>query len=114
MNATAGDEGRELVGMQSGDMSGGGLWSLAGPVARLMVDRIDRGIEAGSLDATLPDGSRRVLGGRGPGPMAVIELHNWRALLRLAMDGSTGWYEGWTKGEWASPDPVQIFALFSR
>ncbi|MEZ0243028.1 MAG: class I SAM-dependent methyltransferase [Sphingomonas sp.] len=79
-----------------------------------MVRRIDRGIEAGTLEATLPDGSRIMLGGRAPGPLAAIELRSWRALLRLATDGSTGWYEAWAKGEWASPDPVQLFAIFSR
>lgn len=113
MNAPMGNRSSELGkghAVETVRGPSGWLWLLMRP----MVERIDRGIVAGTIDATLPDGSRRVLGGRGEGPMAVIELRSWRALLRLAMDGSAGWYEGWAKGEWASPDPVQIFALFSR
>jgi cyclopropane-fatty-acyl-phospholipid synthase len=35
------------------------------------------------------------------------------ALVRLATSGSVGWYKAWTLGEWASPDPVALFELFS-
>ena len=91
---------------------GGGLNPFV-PVVRRLIDRIDRGIAEGSIDLTLPDGARRVLGGRAAGPAATVTLVSWRALMRLALSGSGGWYEGWEKGEWASPDPVQIFALFS-
>ena len=78
------------------------------------LDRVDKGIEAGRIDITRPDGSRRTLGGRAPGPAAVVELRSWRAALRLGLSGSGGWYEAWEKGEWTSPDPVQAFAAFSR
>lgn len=87
---------------------------LFAPAFRAMVDRFDRGMVAGSLEAILPDGSRRMLGGREPGPAAAIDLRSWRALVRLATSGSSGWYQAWAKGEWASPDPVQVFALFGR
>jgi cyclopropane-fatty-acyl-phospholipid synthase len=79
-----------------------------------IVDRIDQGIVFGSIEATLPDGSIRLLGGRGAGPSAIVTLHSWKALLRLARGGSTGWYEAWAAGEWSSPDPVLIFDLFMR
>ncbi|MES2988594.1 MAG: cyclopropane-fatty-acyl-phospholipid synthase family protein [Pseudomonadota bacterium] len=78
------------------------------------VDRVDTGIEAGSIDLTRPDGSRRLLGGRTPGPAAIVILHNWRAVMRLGLSGSGGWFEAWRAGEWESPDPVQVFAVFSR
>lgn len=78
------------------------------------LDRVDAGIGAGSIDVIRPDGSRRTLGGRMQGPAAVIELRSRRALLRLALSGSGGWFEAWRAGEWASPDPVQLFAVFSR
>ena len=55
-----------------------------------LLDRIDAGLAEGSLAATLPDGRARLLGGRVPGPAAVVDLRRWRALLRLAMGGS-GW-----------------------
>ncbi|WP_029625371.1 SAM-dependent methyltransferase [Sphingomonas sp. PAMC 26605] len=79
-----------------------------------LLDRIDAGLVAGSLAARLPDGGDRLLGGRAPGPAAVVDLRSWRALLRLATGGSAGWYVAWAKGEWASPDPTVLFELFMR
>ncbi|MEE9433531.1 MAG: cyclopropane-fatty-acyl-phospholipid synthase family protein [Sphingorhabdus sp.] len=87
---------------------------VANPVFRRLLDRIDSGIAAGSIDGRLPDGSPRMLGGRQPGPVAIVHLKSWRALLRLARAGSVGWYEAWAAGEWESPDPVQLFDLFMR
>ncbi|HWH23252.1 MAG TPA: cyclopropane-fatty-acyl-phospholipid synthase family protein [Allosphingosinicella sp.] len=79
-----------------------------------ILDRIDRGLDEGGIDATLPDGSRRILGGRAPGPMPVVRLHSWRAIVRLVTSGSVGWYKAWALGEWSSPDPVPLFDLFMR
>src|SRR5690606_26290611 len=73
---------------------------------------IDRGLERGSIVATLPSGETRTLGGRKPGFNAVVVLRSWRAILRLATAGSVGWYQAWEAGEWESPDPVPLFALF--
>ncbi|EIZ81341.1 cyclopropane-fatty-acyl-phospholipid synthase [Novosphingobium sp. Rr 2-17] len=85
------------------------LWS--GGVARVL-DRIDAGLARGSILATLPDGSTRMLGGRSEGFGCEVHLKSWRALLRLATTGSVGWYQAWEAGEWDSPDPVPLFALF--
>jgi cyclopropane-fatty-acyl-phospholipid synthase len=92
-----------------------GLWArlVAAPFHR-MLDRIDSGLEAGAIEAWLPDGSYRILGGRGPGPVAEVEMRSWRALVRLASGGSVGWYDAWTSREWSSPDPVPLFDLFMR
>ena len=84
-----------------------------GPGFRRMLDRIDRGLETGAILGHLPDGTVRRLGGRKPGFEAEIHVRDWRALLRLATGGSVGWYQAWEAGEWASPDPVALFALFS-
>ena len=46
--------------------------------------------------------------------MAVVQLHSWRSLVRLATSGSVGWYKAWARGEWTSPDPVPLFDLFMR
>lgn len=62
--------------------------------------------------ATLPDGTTRLMGGREPGFDAVVDLRSYRAMVRLATGGSVGWYQAWEAGEWASPDPVPLFALF--
>jgi len=79
-----------------------------------VLDRIDRGLDAGTIEATLPDGRRRKLGGRGEGPVAIVALNSWHALRRLITGGSIGWYEAWSRGEWSSPDPVPLFDLFMR
>lgn len=89
------------------------LAPFAGVFHRLL-DRIDLGLEAGAIEASLPDGTDRVLGGRAEGPVAIVEIVSWRALIRLAMGGSAGWYVAWSLGEWRSPDPVPLFDLFMR
>ena len=85
------------------------VWS--GGINRVL-DRIDAGLERGSIEGVLPDGSVRVLGRRAPGFQARVEIRDPRALLRLATSGSVGWYRAWEAGEWDSPDPVPLFALF--
>ncbi len=79
-----------------------------------MLDRVDRGLVEGRIDTTLPDGSFRILGGRGEGPTAVVHLRSWRPMVRLITSGSVGWYKAWAQGEWTSPDPVPLFDLFMR
>jgi cyclopropane-fatty-acyl-phospholipid synthase len=115
MNAQTPARGAHLV------TRGGPLGFGTGRIARLiaggfhrLIDRIDAGLAEGSLFARLPDGSERLLGGRAMGPDAIIELHHWNALVRLATGGSVGWYQAWEAREWSSPDLVQIFALFMR
>ncbi|MFD1788876.1 class I SAM-dependent methyltransferase [Sphingomonas floccifaciens] len=83
-------------------------------VGRRVLDRVDRGLAEGAIDATLPDGTHRRLGGRAPGPEPIVHVRSWRALWRLATGGSAGWYEAWAAGDWASPDPVPLFDLFMR
>jgi cyclopropane-fatty-acyl-phospholipid synthase len=113
MNAQVPGRGGELVA--AGRPLGIGpqwlarLW--AGGINRIL-DRIDAGLSRGSIMATLPDGTTRLLGGRAPGFDCIVELRSGRALLRLATGGSVGWYQAWEAGEWASPDPVPLFALF--
>lgn len=105
--------GRHLVTADRSFAVGGGLVArLLAPGARRALDRIDRGLAAGAIDVTLPDCSRRLLGGRAAGPIAIVDLRSWRALVRLAVSGSVGWYRAWAEGEWASPDPVALFHLF--
>ncbi|PCG15770.1 MULTISPECIES: SAM-dependent methyltransferase [Sphingomonas] len=84
------------------------------PLYHRLLDRIDRGLAEGAIEAYLPDGTRRLLGGHAAGPLAVVRVVRWRALRRLATAGSIGWYEGWEAGDWSSPDPVPLFDLFMR
>jgi cyclopropane-fatty-acyl-phospholipid synthase len=107
--------GKHLVAADLGFATGGGLVAhlFAGGFHPLL-DRIDAALVEGRIEATLPDGRFRVLGGRGAGPSVVVHLRSWRALVRLASSGSVGWYKAWARGEWASPDPVALFDLFMR
>lgn len=84
---------------------------LFAPGIHKLIDRIDVGLERGSITGHLPDGTTRLLGGRSPGFDAVVHLKDWRALIRLAINGSVGWYQAWEAGEWSSPDLVSVFAV---
>ncbi len=114
MNAQAPVRGAELVA--GGDPLGvGSQWlarALAGRVDAILA-RIDAGLAKGSVELTLPDGTVRLLGGRAPGFSAQAELASFRAIIRLVTAGSVGCYQGWEAGEWVSPDPVALFALFT-
>jgi cyclopropane-fatty-acyl-phospholipid synthase len=106
--------GDHLVRADRRFSTGGGLIArLSAPAITRVLDQIDRRLECGGLETTLPDGSRRRLGFRAAGADAVVHISSWMALVRLATSGSVGWYKAWTLGEWSSPDPVAIFELFS-
>lgn len=92
----------------------GGRFDPLGMAGRRLLARIDRGIDRGAITLSLPEGGAPMrLGGRAPGPQAVVILKSWRAMWRLATGGSAGWYEAWAAGEWESPDPVALFESFS-
>jgi cyclopropane-fatty-acyl-phospholipid synthase len=85
--------GAHLVEGDRGFTTGGGLLGrLVAPAFAAVVDSIDKRLETGGIDATLPGGERRKLGFRAPGPTARVDLRSWMALVRLATSGSVGWY----------------------
>jgi cyclopropane-fatty-acyl-phospholipid synthase len=106
--------GEHLVRADRGFATGGGTlaWWISPAFDRLIAE-LDKRIERGGLEASLPDGKRHRLGFRAPGPSAAVHIGSWMALVRLATSGSVGWYKGWTLGEWSSPGPVPLFELFS-
>ena len=119
MHASHQNRGRHLVAKAELPATGDGLFSrlwhrAEDRVFSAILDQIDRGLEFGTINGFLPDGSAIILGARGAGPVAEVRLHNWRALTRLVRGGSIGWYEGWAAGDWESPDPVPVFDLFTR
>ena len=115
MNQQPSHRGRHLVVADRAFATGGGwLARLFGGGFHKLIDGIVAGLLEGGTDPTLPDGSRRLVGGRRPGPMPIVDLHSWRALVRLMTSGSVGWYKAWALGEWSSPNPVPLFDLFMR
>ena len=103
-----------LDGAQRFARKPGLLARLAAPALGKLLDRIDAAMVSGTIHGTLPDGTFRTLGGRAPGFECTVELRSWNALVRLASNGSVGWYQAWEAGEWWSPDPVPLFALFMQ
>lgn len=115
MDGAAARRGRDLLdGAQRFARKPGLLARLTAPGFSKILDRIDAALETGTLYAILPDGTQRTLGGRADGFECTVELRSWNALIRLASNGSVGWFQAWESGEWASPDPVPLFALFMR
>jgi cyclopropane-fatty-acyl-phospholipid synthase len=110
--------GQHLVRAEGGLAAGGLIARLLAkaPAAYFhrQLDQIDAGLLHGGLEVHLPDGTVRILGGRGPGVTATLRVTSWTALVRLATSGSVGCYVGWDRGEWSSPDLVPLFELFMR
>jgi cyclopropane-fatty-acyl-phospholipid synthase len=105
---------RLIAGGRRFNSGGGVIARLFAPLFARVLDHVDAGLAEGRIEATLPDGSQRVLGNRAPGPVAIVDLRSYRALVRLWRAGSVGWYVAWERGEWVSPDPVPLFDLFMR
>ena len=105
--------GEHLVKADRRFATGAGLLGrVAAPGFRHILDRIHERLQHGGIEATLPDGSRQRIGFHRHGPVAVVRLNSWLALVRLTTSGSVGWYKAWAAGEWSSPDPVPLFELF--
>ncbi|MEO6248296.1 MAG: cyclopropane-fatty-acyl-phospholipid synthase family protein [Sphingomicrobium sp.] len=90
---------------------GSPLARLSAPAFRRLIDQLDERLLNGGIEGILPDGSHRRVGFHAPGAVAVVTLHSWMTLVRLATSGSVGLYKAWERGEWSSPDPVKLFEL---
>ncbi|MBT8427055.1 MAG: cyclopropane-fatty-acyl-phospholipid synthase family protein [Erythrobacter sp.] len=115
MDMQTSQRGRDLVeGSKPFARKPGLLARLFTPGVEKMLARIDDALLSGTIHGVLPDGTPRILGGRAPGFECTFELHSYKALVRIATNGSVGLYQGWEAGEWSSPDPVPLFALFMQ
>lgn len=113
MTGTAQRGGELLAGGARFERAPGLVARLIAPGFHKLLDRLDAGLVRGSITGHLPDGTTRVLGGHTAGFDAVVHLHDWRGLMRLATNGSVGWYQAWAAGEWETPDLVTVFAVFN-
>jgi len=105
--------GEHLVRADRRFATGTGLLGrVAAPGFKRVLDHLHQRLERGGIDASLPGGSSRRIGFHRPGPVAIVNIHSWLALVRLVTSGSVGWYKAWAAGEWNSPDPVPLFELF--
>ena len=105
--------GQHLLSADKRFATGGGLVARAvAPLFARLVNQLHERICIGGIDGTIPDGATRRVGFHAPGPVAVVNLHSWMALVRVATSGSVGWYKAWERGEWSSPDPVKLAELF--
>ncbi|WP_293942571.1 cyclopropane-fatty-acyl-phospholipid synthase family protein [Sphingomonas sp.] len=105
--------GQHLLSADKRFATGGGLVARAvAPLFARLVNQLHERIRIGGIDGTIPDGTARRVGFHAPGPVAIVDLHSWMALVRVATSGSVGWYKAWERGEWSSPDPVALAELF--
>ena len=106
--------GALLQGARRFGRGSGLLGRIAAPACTKIIARIDAALTSGAIHGRLPSGERVTLGGRAAGFECEVDLRSWNALVRLATNGSVGWYQAWEAGEWWSPDPVPLFALFMQ
>ena len=77
-------------------------------VAFPIVERVFRGLEGGTLEARLPDGSMRRF---GSGPTVRLDVLDDRLFSRVATHGSIGLGEAYQEGWWRSDDLVRFLEL---
>ncbi|MBK5932848.1 cyclopropane-fatty-acyl-phospholipid synthase [Rhodovulum imhoffii] len=65
----------------------------------------------GQLDFVLPDGRRFRAEGRGPGPVAQVNVQDNDLFARLIREGDLGFCEAYLDGGWSSPDLMAFMDL---
>lgn len=58
----------------------------------------------GDLRIVLPSQEIVECRGNKAGPQAILNIHRWRALWRMALNGEHGFADGYLAGEWSTPD----------
>ena len=70
-------------------------------------------LQAGALEVTLPDGSRRRFGSADPVPVR-LQIHDRAFFRRIATRSKVGFGESYTAGDWDCDDLVGLFELLVR
>lgn len=86
----------------------------SGKIARRVLRAILANVQYGKLTFVLPSGGEIHGQGMQEGPHAVIEIHRWRMLRRLARRGDLGFAEAYMDGDWTSPDLAAVICFADR
>ena len=70
-------------------------------------------ISVGSLELTLPDGNTLVFSGADDGPRAIMSIHSYALVGRVARTGDVGLAESYIAGEWSTPDLAKVLITIS-
>ena len=87
------------------------LWAPGALASRFVLAKMLKRIAAGRLVVRLPTGEEIEGRGQGPGPEAVLILHDWAVLRQLVLGGDIGFAESYMDGHWTSPDPPALIEL---
>ena len=69
-------------------------------------------LRGGALSVTLPDGACLRFGDEGA-LKARLDIHQYRALQRVAAKGDIGFGEAYLAGEWSAPDLAATLTLLA-
>ena len=90
------------------------------PAARAVLRGLE-GLESGSLELELPDGSVRRFGegagaaeGGDDAPDAAIRVRDWRFFRRTLFRGQVGAGDAYIRGEWEADRPADLVELAAR
>lgn len=75
--------------------------------ANAVLGALDR-LPRGRLRFTLPDGSRRVVGGGAPGPETVVRVRRWAFFRKILLGGGTEAGGAYIDGDWEADDLVAV------
>lgn len=69
-------------------------------------------IESGELYISFPNGKCVQFTSGNPGPIAKIDLHNWKLPRKVALGGTIGVAESYMDEDWDSPDVTSMLEFF--
>ena len=69
--------------------------------------------KSGELTFVLPDGTELLFKTEGEGPVARINVHNFRFVNRALAGGDVAFAESYMDGDWSTPDLTAVLRFFS-